>query len=75
MLFVLIKKIRKAGIKVFAHLVLKIFTIIAGLACIGILVFSGKRFLAIPVAIVTFFAYGLISFGLKRNNKPEKENG
>ena len=74
LIFILIKKIRKSGIKIFAHLLLKFFTIIAGLTCIVILVFHGKRLFAVPVAIAVFFIYGLISFGFKKSTKSEQEN-
>lgn len=66
------KKIKNDGIKNFLIILSKIIVILGGLSICIILVLNGKRFLSIPTFIFMIGIYGIISFGLKKSNKQQK---
>ena len=60
--FLTVRRIRRAGIASFAKSLLKFAIVAGGLFVCIILVFSGKRFLALPMLLAMIFLYGLVAF-------------
>ena len=69
LLFVLIKSIKRRGIKVWLFRLTKILIITIGFLGIISSVFNGKRVLALLCLLALFFLYGIILIGTKKNEK------
>ena len=64
--FLLIKKIKKAGITASLLTAARILTVILGLYAAIELVLHGKRFLALPVLFLMIIVYGVLTFGREK---------
>lgn len=68
LLFFLIKKILKSGIKAFLIFCLKFLVIFSGVFASIKLVLIGKMIFSIPVLLLTVFLWGFLSFAIKPKN-------
>lgn len=72
-IFLSVKKIRKNGIRNTIIFLLKFLIIALTVSAFIYLVLSGRRFFTIPLLLLSFFVWGLVSFILKQHGSPLRE--